>query len=185
MDPLFQVSTTINKESYRARVTADYAFHHKPHTAVFYGVLIALAIFFWWGAVFASGRPVSPLYAVLYGVVLLAIAALSAPYLEHFSTKRNAARMLKSTLKKATDLNAEAGIVFTEDGFFLENSTNAVERSYSALSTLGETRAYFVLIEHKEFFFTLSKKGFTKGTADEFRTFLAQKCGMEFKFLDF
>ncbi|NCB62182.1 MAG: YcxB family protein [Clostridia bacterium] len=185
MEPIFQVSTTHSKESYHAMVTADYVYHHKPHTAVFYVVLIALGAFFWWGAVFASGREVSPLYAAVYGLVILGICVLSAPYLDRFSIKRNTARILKSTLKKARDLGTVADMSFTSEGFTLETPEKTVERPYTALSGLAETRGYFVLMEGKDFFFTLAKRGFTQGTSDEFRTFLAGKCGKEFKFLDF
>lgn len=185
MEPIFQVSTTHSKESYHAIVTADYYCHHKPHTAVFYGVLIVLGAFFWWGAVFASGRAVSPLYAGIYGLVILALCILGAPYLDRFSIKRNTARILKSTMKKARDLGTVADMSFTDGGFTLETPENTVERTYAALSALVETRGYFVLMEGKDFFFTLSKLGFTHGTADEFKSFLSQKCGKEFKAIDF
>lgn len=185
MEPRFQVTAKQDKESYRNRVLADFILHHKTPTPVFYGITVFLALFIWWGAVFASDNVVSPLVSVLYGGVLVAIAVLCAPYLDRFTVKRVSARMLRSTLKNAKDLGADMNLTFHDDGLVLETPTAHAERAYGALTELCETRSHMLLFQGKDFCFSFAKNSLTLGTAAELKPFLAEKCGKKVQFFDF
>lgn len=184
MEPRFELATKHDKESYRNMVTVDYILHQKAPIALFYAIAAALAAFIWWGGL-QSGHQPTPLVMVISAVLTFGICLMCVPYLDRFAVKRVSARILKSTLKTAKDLNMPVGVAFGEESFTVTTPNNQEERPYSAVTHLAETRGYFLLLEGKEYCYTLEKSGFTRGTAQDFKAFVAQKCGKAFRELDY
>lgn len=59
----------------------------------------------------------------------------------------------------------------------LHENDDFIDEGYSAVTEILETENLFLLHYHKQQYFFVSKKGFTKGSPDEFRSFLEARIG--------
>ena len=68
---------------------------------------------------------------------------------------------------------------FTQDGYCSESAAGKTEWHYENIRYIAEDKNYFVFIFDKNHAQVYAKQGMTHGTAEEFRTFIAEVTGKE------
>ena len=112
---------------------------------------------------------------LLVGVFVVTAVDLFIVWLLVFGDSLEGRRVSKR-LQPGTE---RAVAVFTEENLTVATEIDKQEFSYNAIHLIAETTDYFVVVigeEHAEIF---SKSGISKGTVEDFRSFIQQKANIE------
>lgn len=177
MEPLFQVETAHDAESYRHMVTAHYMLHQKNPIWALYALAVVLALFIWWMA--AAGNYTS-LSALGTGIFCLALFLLAVPYVDRSAALRVCRRMEKQVVKAARKNGAYGKPIryrFFEDHLDSADSGGSTETAYDQITDLVETEGYLLVFLKSGQCILARKKDFTQGDPAALFPLLEQRSG--------
>lgn len=174
-DVLFRVETILDAESQKEASETVRGKLMDVVTWVFIGVCVVLLGVFLWQFLTAESKD----YSQIFLMVVLAFAVGMSLYNKFYGQKKAIRRWEEDMGKR---FGAPALHLTTE--FFerslcqsVRETEDAQVEGYSAIVRMKESENLFLLNCGRQQWFFVSKKGFTKGTAQEFRAFISEKIG--------
>ena len=168
MEKLFENKTTYTKDTYMEFL--------RFHTRIFNAPYMAYTIF--WSAVFMLCIYLSFSIGNRLQGVLITIILIGFVLYRVYRPKRVVDKELESDKISSNNINTFS---FYNGNFTVENKNGSFSFRYFMLYRVFETDKYFYLYVNKENAFLLSKKTFSKGTAEEFSEFIKKKCRFKYR----
>lgn len=175
-ETLFCVTTVLNAETQKeaSETVRGKAFDYISW--FFMGLCALLAGILLWQYFFAEPRDNGRLLMALIAVVALLFAVYNKLFAGKKALKRWEESLQKQFGTTALHLNLEC-FPLSLSQTVAESGETLVE-GYSSLSRMKESEHLFLLQCGKQQWFFVSKEGFTKGNAEDFRKFISEKIGV-------
>ena len=171
----FAFETVYDQKTVTAMVRALRKTQRKKHSRrshIFGGVVIALGALLL-VADLLEGKPLDA------GMIITLLAVLTILIVLLFEDSINACIARKRTLPGLV----KNTVVFTEDGYRSSTEMGNTEWFYENILSIAETPGYFVFFFSKNHAQIYDKATLTGGSAEDFRSFLAQRTGKEVVFV--
>ena len=166
MHTSFEIQTTYTQNAIRAMTRMAYDLFQPQLSGRIY--LVAFILLIIGGLGYSSDNPGF--------IAMLAVGCFSLTSAE-YAPKAAAKRMISFFNGNYPVLKFD----FRPDNIFVVTPQDSGSVRYDILVRLAESKDYLFLFNSQESAYILDKNGFTRGTNDEFKTFIQSKTGLTFE----